>query len=549
MKILLVKASNSMESGGNYRKKIPLGLCYISAYLKEHGYDVTLVDGSVQDLGNKYIVDEILKENYDIIGFTVIFRKMMSPILDIVTKVREAGCMSHITIGGHYPSFDYEYILCNYPCIDSVMRFEGEIAFYQLVKCIEEGGELKKVPNIALRVGSEIFANPEICYENDLDKIPFPDRSAFIGKLKQTDIMNLVSARGCYGNCTFCSIAPFYRTEGCTWRGRSPQNLVDEIYELYEKYGSNQFDFVDDNIFGPGHLGYTRLLDFCNELDKRNLKITFSGSARVNDGDRELYKLLYEHGLIRMMYGVEAGNPNSLARYNKGVAVEKNYEALKMVYEVGIIPELGYIFFEPFLSLEEAQANLNFLDQVEEYVIISVETVYNRLDVLSGSAMETTMKQAGLISRENFDFSNGYLYNFVDKRIALLWDAVEEFRTAVCKTNLIAVVELQGLWMELETAKHIRGERISEYLQTLHRVRRLQNRNILDNFHIILKTIEDGDGFPQDLMKKLSERQHDYDCRVISFTKMLRAQLRERAVIEVNSGEKEGAIKFTSIFD
>ena len=44
-------------------------------------------------------------------------------------------------------------------------------------------------------------------------------------------------------------------------------------------------------------------------------------------------------------------------------------------------------------------------------------------------------------------------------------------------------------WMELETAKHIRGERISEYLQTLHRVRRLQNRNILDNFHIIGKTV------------------------------------------------------------
>lgn len=549
MKVLLVKVSSDMEKRGHYRKRIPLGLCYISAYLKEQGHMVTLIDGVMQELGNRSIVDEILNGGYDIVGFTVVFRNMMVPILEIVEQVRKSGCTSHITIGGHYPSFDYEYILCKCSGIDSVIRFEGELAFCSLVECIEKGSNLKNVPNIAMKDGNVIYANAQICYEHDLDKLPFPDRSDYIGINIRREFADLVSARGCYGNCAFCSIAPFYRAEGCTWRGRSPQNLVAEICELNEKYGSTYFDFVDDNIFGPGRFGYNRLLDFCNELDKQAFKIIFSGSARVNDGDRDLYQLLYNHGLVRMMYGIEAGNQNSLVRYNKGIGVEQNYETLKLVYDIGIIPELGYIFFEPFLSFEDAQANLQFLDRVEEYVILSIETVYNRLDVLAGSKMENELMQAGLISRDNFDFINGYSYSYVDKRTAMLWDAIKEFRDAVCKTNLIATVELQALWIELESAKHLRNKNISEYLNAIHKVRRIQNRNFLDILHVIFKTVNEVNGISPDLMISLCEQQHSSDCRVISFAKILRANLKREGIIEVNKSEEASPLKFTSIFD
>src|ERR1700730_14604136 len=50
-----------------------------------------------------------------------------------------AGCRAHVTVGGHYPSFDYGEVLQRIPGADSVVRFEGEATLVELMERLASG--------------------------------------------------------------------------------------------------------------------------------------------------------------------------------------------------------------------------------------------------------------------------------------------------------------------------------------------------------------------------------------------------------------------------
>ncbi len=55
----------------------------------------------------------------------------------------------------------------------------------------------------------------------------------------------MLTSRGCPHNCIFCSN---HLVMGKRWRGRSPENVVDEIEQLIGTYSIKQIDFIDNNM-------------------------------------------------------------------------------------------------------------------------------------------------------------------------------------------------------------------------------------------------------------------------------------------------------------
>lgn len=49
------------------------------------------------------------------------------------------------------------------------------------------------------------------------------------------------TSRGCTRNCSFCSSPDFWRQRKVCWRGRSPENIADEIELIVEKYNIHNF--------------------------------------------------------------------------------------------------------------------------------------------------------------------------------------------------------------------------------------------------------------------------------------------------------------------
>jgi hypothetical protein len=66
-------------------------------------------------------------------------------------------------------------------------------------------------------------------------------------------------------------------------------------------------------------------------------------------------------GLRKVFLGVESGSPAQLKRYFKGHTVEDAENAIKVLRELGVAIELGWIMFDPLCDLTNLQENVSFL--------------------------------------------------------------------------------------------------------------------------------------------------------------------------------------------
>ena len=135
---------------------------------------------------------------------------------------------------------------------------------------------------------------------------------------------HISAGRGCYGNCSFCSMSCL--TDKNNRRVRSPKNVVDEIKYLQEKYGINCFYFVDELFIDKTNLQW--IYDFCDEMKKQKIKILFHAEARVDSISEPVIKALKEVGLDNLFIGFESGNIATLRKYRKGHKPQEAEEAL-----------------------------------------------------------------------------------------------------------------------------------------------------------------------------------------------------------------------------
>ena len=79
----------------------------------------------------------------------------------------------------------------------------------------------------------------------------------------------ILTSRGCPWPCDFCVVPT---TNDRLWRGRSPDNIVDEIIELRDRFGVYHFQLEDLNPT----VNWPRFAAFCEALIARKAGITFS---------------------------------------------------------------------------------------------------------------------------------------------------------------------------------------------------------------------------------------------------------------------------------
>lgn len=388
-----------------------MGLAYLKNFLIKNKFRSEIIDGYLLQLSCDQLISKIVKDlDAKILGFSPFLDSLKAAIY-ISQKVKQKRPDIFICWGGHLATFSAEDFLKN-KSIDCIVRGEGEITFLELVRRINLKKSFKNIKGIAFRENYKvIFSKPRGLIPN-LDMLPFPDRENTKIAVKQGSLAQISGSRGCYGNCSFCSINSFYRvSKGNKWRGRSPKNIVDEL-EYLNKQGFSMFKFVDDSFFGPGKNWEKRGIEIADEIIKRKLIIRFRISARVNNVDRRVFKKLKKSGLYAVSLGVESGSQRALNLFNKGTTVAQNKKSLKILEELGIITLMGFIGFDPYMSLSDIEKNLSFLKQ----------TMFCMSDLVSKSlyihAEDDITKK---LIRENKirgrDFPN-YIYEIDDKKVA-----------------------------------------------------------------------------------------------------------------------------------
>jgi len=356
-KILLLSVPFSAKSSAGPKMENH-GLCYIKACLIYHGFHVHMIDGNALDIPWHEAINRLNLDDYFLAGFSV-YSTNYNNSIKLIKAIRKAGFTGHITMGGHYPTFSWHIILKNHDTVDSVITGEGEPSVLALAEALVSGKDWQCIEGLACRKDKDIICNPCGSLINPL-KFPFlPDRDSYGDLLKKQNFATVSSSRGCWGNCTFCSVRTFYKLgQGPCWRPRTADDIVDEIEHL-NKAGISNFAFCDDNFMGVGKEGKHRARSIGEEIIRRNLDIAYAIDCRPDDLDEDLLSFLSQSGLVKVNIGIESFVERQQKLYSKTISHDMIEEAILLLKKQDFLLGLYTIFFDPFVTFEELSVNFN----------------------------------------------------------------------------------------------------------------------------------------------------------------------------------------------
>jgi 5-methoxy-6-methylbenzimidazole methyltransferase len=402
-----------------------LGIRYVAAVARQKGHHVSFVDAqfhgqSLDDIKN--LIQESAGEQIDLIGISAI-EHTIPLLLEIVPVCREVHPSALICVGGYAASFWWKELLERVPELDLAVFGEGELTFGELLERIEAKSAWDDLKGIAYRSedGTAVCNPPRELL--DLNALPWPVRDPFYPR----GYANILSSRGCYGHCTFCSIIRFYGSSpGTSVRVRDPQDVVDEIAELQTR-GVSHVDFVDDNfVSGAKTEGWVD--DFCAGMARLDKKVTFGLQMRPDDVDENMLRKLRLAGLKIVSIGVESDIDDRLKLLGKFTNKGINRSALDILNNIGFDVYVEMLLFQPNSTLADIRENLDFLREIQywNYVRITPSTFKHALQLYRGIPLLTFYQRLGVVREKQNGF--GYTYEYIDAQVPKLLRRVHRWR-------------------------------------------------------------------------------------------------------------------------
>ncbi len=303
----------------------PLGILYISAYLRSRGFEVDVYDST---WGTREELFRILDQGPP--AMLGLYANLLTrrTALAIIERARSSGWK--VVAGGPEPAnYAEEYLAAG---ADYVVPGEGEVVLERLLS-----GDAAP-DGVVYRDASTgvIVRTPAAGQIRDLDSLPWPDRERidirrYLTAWRERHGMgsvSLITARGCPYSCRWCS----HSTYGKTHRRRSPSAVADEAEWILKEYRPEMLWYADD-VFTIHH-GWT--LKYAAELKRRGIRVPFECITRADRLNPQIVDTLAEMGCFRVWIGSESGSQRVLDAMERGVRVEQVQEAVALTRARGI---------------------------------------------------------------------------------------------------------------------------------------------------------------------------------------------------------------------
>lgn len=393
-----------------------LGLRYLMSSVQQAGFDAHIV---TYQSDPRALVSEVLRVKPDLVGFSLIFQYMAPDFGRVIRALREANVTAHITMGGHYPSFDYAEVMTRIPEIDSIVRFEGELTLIELMERIDAGEDWQGVQGIAYRRGTKIAANPLRPAIADLDLLPPPQRRDIDYQAHDLPTASILGSRGCPWDCSFCSIRPFYEAqEGPLRRLRKPEAVVAEMVALYHERDVPVFLFQDDDFLAGGNRARQWACEIAKGLAEAGLadKIVFKMSCRSDEINEDCIRQLIAGGLTHVYMGVENGDPQGLINMSKRIKPEQHLRAGRILKELKLSFDFGFMLLDPYSTFDMVRNNIAFLETFvgDGWAVAS----FCRMLPYAGTPLKAKLEREGRLLGTAFEPD----YRFLDPKLDLFYD-------------------------------------------------------------------------------------------------------------------------------
>jgi radical SAM superfamily enzyme YgiQ (UPF0313 family) len=148
---------------------------------------------------------------------------------------------------------------------------------------------------------------------------------------------------------------------GARIRYRSPEKVVDELQYL------NTLDFhqinIADDLFTANK---NHCLGVCDEIIKRNLKLTWTSFARVDTVSDDVLGKMKTAGCSAVSFGIESANPQILKTIKKGITLDQVEAAVGMCKRAGITPYASFILGLPGETPETIKETMDFGNRLKD---------------------------------------------------------------------------------------------------------------------------------------------------------------------------------------
>jgi anaerobic magnesium-protoporphyrin IX monomethyl ester cyclase len=359
------KGIDERESRKSIAAFPPLSILYLAGVLRDIGVEVSVLDQPALCVTVEEAVQWVEKEKPDFLGFSTLTSSGQTAAL-ISTKVKEKNPDIITVFGNHHATFNAERILRKYPSVDIIVRGEGEKTVVELVKCVENGGDLKEVRGINFRNEGKMVSTPDQMLIEDLDAIPFPDRKLLDAEyhcviaganIAPKKFTSIVTSRGCVYNCRFCSCTEIAKKK---WRPRSAKSTVEELHFLANE-GYKQIIFVDDAFT----MNPKRVIEICRGIRREKLDLEWICEGRVDICSYTMLSEMVQAGCKVLYLGIENANQRILNYYNKGITPKQSENAVRTAKKAGVVVVAGsFIIGAPDETREEMWNTVKFAQRV-----------------------------------------------------------------------------------------------------------------------------------------------------------------------------------------
>jgi len=421
----------------------PMGVGFLTAVLRRRGRTVAVIEPSYQGWSVETTARTILDTPSRVLGLSVHRDKNKPEVLELLERLRKAGDDRFIVLGGHGPSvgvpcegqFDTIYARPSYGELaryaDALVIGEGEVAFPDLVDAVLAGNDWRDLPGLAFADGKggliQKPAGPKIA---DLDTLPFMSRDAlewYLDRYGPPLSASVQVGRGCLYRCSFCTVHRFEALQpGPPYRRRSAAGVLEEVRELHQRYGVDDFTFEDDNLVAPDPAGRQWMERFLDGIGDLGFRITFNLFCRPDAVEAALFARLKGAGLQGVYLGVESVWGPDLKFFRKGLTQRIVFGALDILRELGYSAAVGaelrlmfgYITWHPLSSFDQLRASLKFVDQWRA----PPKLLRRALRLYTGAAIKDQLAREGLL-----DGSRPSGWRYRDPRLAAAHQAVDAF--------------------------------------------------------------------------------------------------------------------------
>jgi len=320
----------------------------------------------------------------------------------LARQVRSLLPRAVIVIGHDFSSLNWTRILKNCPEFDAVVIGDGELAYSNLLRKLENDQAWTDVQGLAYRKSGRPVMNPP-AGAAALDNLPWVARDD-AARVKNAGLaLGVFAHRGCPYSCTYCSTGTVSGPAGLSpVRQRSVESVVSEIEYLVRSFKVDHVTITDDLFVNKSRRSQQWATDFAAALRRQVPGITYMIDCRIDSVGRETFRELMSAGLRRVFIGIETADPDQQAFYSKRYRTslpqpEYIRHQLSILEELGIEVLPGIITYHPHVSKEELG---ELLDLVQTLGARNCDQLLKEIIAYPGTPLCHAYKRDGLLRGE-----------------------------------------------------------------------------------------------------------------------------------------------------